>query len=42
MKTKLCPKCQEVITFLEDEDYRICPNCGETVNRYIDEKTKNK
>lgn len=31
MKTILCPRCTEVLTILDGEDFVVCPRCGNTI-----------
>jgi transcription initiation factor TFIIIB Brf1 subunit/transcription initiation factor TFIIB len=27
-----CPKCHEIVSFLNDEDTKVCKNCGEVIS----------
>lgn len=38
----ICPKCEETISFLENEDVKICKNCGESVINKSKNKEKTK
>jgi RNA polymerase subunit RPABC4/transcription elongation factor Spt4 len=31
MKTFICPRCSEVLTALDGEDFLVCPRCGNTL-----------
>ena len=40
-----CPKCHNTISFLNDEDMKLCKNCGEVVvntNKNVKRPLKNK
>jgi len=28
---RICPKCHETVSFLNDEDTKVCRKCGEVV-----------
>jgi uncharacterized membrane protein YvbJ len=39
----LCPKCHEMISFLNNEDTKVCKKCGEVVyntNKKYNEENK--
>lgn len=29
--TKICPKCGEVIIFINNQESKVCPKCGEVL-----------
>jgi chaperonin cofactor prefoldin len=38
---RTCPRCHETVSFLNDEDTKVCRKCGEVVfNTSKKEKTK--
>lgn len=39
MKTFLCPRCTEVLTVVDGEDFVVCPRCGNTafVSNFIED-----
>lgn len=39
----ICPKCKETVSFLNNEDTKICKNCNEVIfntNKTIEPKIK--
>ena len=38
IQSTVCPKCNEVIVFVNNEETKICPKCGEVITIIKNEK----